>query len=711
MEIQEFAERVLFGSTLEEKLVSAANFSDEQPGLALTTPDLPGRPAELRFKGEGERVAFPKPSALEGEEARGRLLHFFANHELLAAELMALVLLKFPDAPKAFRLGVAKTLAEEQTHTRLYLARMRDLNCSFGQYPVSGYFWEALREMGSPLEYVTGLPLTLEQANLDFSQYFGQLFRTIGDGDSQALMERIHHDEIRHVAYGVRWLRKWKPREETDWEAYCHHLRWPLSPRRARGKGFDSEARLRSGLDRDFIESLVVYSKSRGRPPQVGYFNPFAEWEINQGKGFTPTKQQRSFQKDLEILMATLGGEDDLMLVHGAPRQAFLLGLKQAGLVVPEFEVLEDEALAAESELFHRKLGALRPWAWSPSAGSVMSPLGARSNPPVSAAEFVALEACWIRFDKADACNLLRTVLTEEASDWLCPLSEVGQQVTSLEELHSVMAYFRAEVARPLVVKACFGAAGGRTLRLWEPELSMSQQRWLEKMLGRGERLVVEPWHERVWDFSAHFEVKGQEIKLQGFVALHNDHRGQFLACSQGPQVTSGLDAKLSRFLHGSQGDRYKKLFERIGKRLLERCRDRGYAGPLGVDAYLFRDSSGELQLKPIVEVNARQTMGRIVRSLARFGAAGRIVTLALLARPQLKCLGLASFSDLPGFLADKFPVEIREKPSRRIVGGVLCLTDPVTAQECVAILMVGQESREWLLERLTDRVPKSLQR
>jgi hypothetical protein len=38
---------------------------------------------------------------------------------------MALVLLKFPAAPAAFRKGVLQTLKDEQEHTRLYLERMK----------------------------------------------------------------------------------------------------------------------------------------------------------------------------------------------------------------------------------------------------------------------------------------------------------------------------------------------------------------------------------------------------------------------------------------------------------------------------------------------------------------------------------------------------------------------------------------------------------
>ena len=114
MELRDFAGQVLFAMTLEEKLRCPADITDEQPGPPVATPDLPGRPAELRFKLSGTaRGGFPGIRHLEQDRERGRLLHFFANHELLATELMALVLLRFPDAPAAFRKGVLQTLKDE----------------------------------------------------------------------------------------------------------------------------------------------------------------------------------------------------------------------------------------------------------------------------------------------------------------------------------------------------------------------------------------------------------------------------------------------------------------------------------------------------------------------------------------------------------------------------------------------------------------------
>jgi hypothetical protein len=113
MELRDFAERILFAETLEEKLQLPSNISDEHPGPSLAAPPTPGRPQELQFKDSASRKGeFPGAHRLEDERDRGRLLHFFANHELLATELMALVLLRFPDAPPAFRRGILRTLKD-----------------------------------------------------------------------------------------------------------------------------------------------------------------------------------------------------------------------------------------------------------------------------------------------------------------------------------------------------------------------------------------------------------------------------------------------------------------------------------------------------------------------------------------------------------------------------------------------------------------------
>lgn len=110
----------------------------------------------------------------------------------------------------------------------------------------------------SVLDYVAGLPLVFEGANLDHSLELAEAFEAAGDPRSAAVMRTIHRDEIEHVRFGVEWLRKLKPEGMSDWEAFEQHLHWPLRPIKARGDTFQKEARLAAGLDEQFIQHLLA---------------------------------------------------------------------------------------------------------------------------------------------------------------------------------------------------------------------------------------------------------------------------------------------------------------------------------------------------------------------------------------------------------------------------------------------------------------------
>ena len=173
MEIREFAEGILFGDTIEQKLVKpAAIMTDENPCFIRALPTMPHRPSALKFANAAGKLPFPKENAMRDERVRGQVLHFFANHELLALEVMALALLKFADAPPKFRLGLVHTMAEEQQHLVMYMQRMQELGVGFGDVAVNDFFWACLAGMKSPLDYVAGMSLTFEQANLDFSNHY-----------------------------------------------------------------------------------------------------------------------------------------------------------------------------------------------------------------------------------------------------------------------------------------------------------------------------------------------------------------------------------------------------------------------------------------------------------------------------------------------------------------------------------------------------------
>jgi uncharacterized ferritin-like protein (DUF455 family) len=689
MELREFAERVLFATSLEEKLQRPGNLTDERPGPARMTPEAPGRPLELQFKAAGTaRDTFPGTRHLENERERGQLLHFFANHELLATELMALVLLKFPEAPSAFRHGVLRTLQDEQEHTRLYLQRMRDCGIHFGELPVSGYFWRSVSVMESPLDYVSSLCLTFEQANLDFARHFSTAFAQVGDNTTADLLQGIYRDEIAHVAYGLKWFRRWKNPQESDWEAFCRQLKFPLSPQRAKGITLNVAGRRAAGLDAEFIAELDVYAQSKGRTPNVFVFNPLAEARIAQGKAFNPARMQDQLVRDLENLPQFLCRQDDIVLVREKPAVKFLSGIKQAGFPLPEFVRLNQVGQLAD-----RKLGRLRPWAWSPDSVELLAPLRPKLTAEKRSAEERFNPEIARLYSKAWSAGWLRTFLLSRAarSAWLCPGEAVGTVVERVEEALTAVAAIRSRGHHKVVVKAALGLAGGNALRLFEPQPSTSQIRWLEKALGAGRQLVVEPWMERAVDFSVQMEMTAEGLRLCGYTGLMNDVRGQFQANTAAPGHAKKIPAAvLACFPEtpdiASQGH---ALYAEIFAGLETELRRVGYQGPLGIDAFVYREADGRLRLKPVVELNPRYTMGRLTLELMRQTAQGSHGRFELITPARLRAEGHNSFAACAHARQDQFPLQLTANSPPRILSGALCLNDPERAQSALAIFQV----------------------
>jgi uncharacterized ferritin-like protein (DUF455 family) len=643
MEMREAAERILFAETLEEKLrLAPAEAADDLPGPALRTPEGPGRPGELRIGAKGVRVDFPGIHRLDDERERGVMLHFLANHELLAAELMALVLLKFPDAPKEYRAGVYAAMREEQMHTAMYVRRMRECGIAFGELPVNDYFWRVIAPMATPLDFVTRLNLTFEQANLDFSKHYAGLFREAGDAATAAVLEKIYRDEIGHVGHGVKWFRHWKESGGSDWDAYRKALVFPLAPARAKGLApFNAEGRRLAGLDEDFIRRLEVCEQSRGRTPVVHWFNPNAEGHAMPGR-FQPDRTQLALEEDLELLVLAWCRRDDVALVRRPPSREHLAELKRAGLELPEFVALRD--------LADRKLGGLRPWAWSPDASATLEPLAGQVAARVPWQWREAVPREW--FSKEIGVRLEQRLGLVEAA---LPCRDLAAAETAIEKLM---------VKGEVLVKAAFSHAGRGHRRVNRATPAELLRNWLRNTIAAHGCVTVERWCERVLDFSALYEMDAAgRAALVGLTCMDNDAAGRFLGTRVAPKWASLLDPELAAFLH-REAQVMAWYQERIPALLGDLLP--GYVGPLGVDAMVHRRPDGSLALKPVVELNVRMTMGRVALELMAKSGGGRGGRLSILRRAKL------GDHALPG--------------GGTLRGGPLLLNDPATAREFLAL-------------------------
>lgn len=584
--VQDFAEQLLCGQTLADKLIKPSGLQYQSVVQGKALPKVPSRPSHLQFS--QERLPFPKHFA--DDHARAQALHFFANHELLAIELMALCLLKFPDSPIPFQKGLVHTITEEQEHLRLYLDRLQELGGEVGEVPVNGFFWDCLSGMTDPMDFVVGMSMTFEQANLDHCIHYGKLFGDVGDTKTVGILDQVYKDEIRHLRHGLHWFRKWKAPQEADFFVHEKSLSLPMSVMRAKGLTFDREGRERAGFDTDYINQLEVYSLSKGRPSDVYVFTPNVELDhANQ----QPKKIALTMERALAPLMMVLCKKDDILLTEPLPQET-LLALKQVQFPLPQ-------QVSTWEDLSERFLGTVRTWGTSQK---ISERFGTDWK-----AEWTSI------FGKSWGASCLQKLLGQYPEAYWTDETTVGRVCTDWSDVERAVQYFESVGYTRFIAKTNFSTAGRGAKRF--DDLG-EVQGWLERAL-RHQEVVVEPCFERVVDFSIQLDVQSNRTKVLAIGRFETDNQGQYLGHHLAA-MHAGLDRDLLRFLHGEGKDsqRLRRLGNQVADVVGKALQDVGYTGPAGIDAMIVRTSSG-YKIRPIVEVNPRYTMGRIAHELSKY--------------------------------------------------------------------------------------------
>lgn len=685
MEIRAYAEQVLFGESLADKLALPGLLTDHAPGSPIAQPDAPARSAALRFAGSrGPRAPMPRPRELVDPAARGVLLHTFANHELLAMELMALFLLRCTDAPTSFRRGLAHILSEEQVHLQLYLDRMAAHGLALGAQPVNRFLWDCVAPCTEIADFTARMGLTFEAANLDHALDWGEALRAAGDPESAAVLDRVYQDEIRHVQHARSWFQRGLPPGADLWSAWTERLTMPLSPERARGRLISTEARLACGFDEGFVEKLALYACSKGRAPTVRLFNPDAEAQVASGDpAFAPVGVGSALCWDLDLLPAQIASRDDVVVARRPPRLEFLKQLQRAGLSLPQIVVAPDLGRLGETELAGRKLSGVDPWGWSPASAAWVAPLLSQVGGPPPAGWSAERRPL---YSKGMAASLLRTFLQEHAADaGLCPLELAGEPCADLSAVERAFDDLQAAGHAQVLVKAPFGTAGRGSRRM--RALGPLERRWLEGALSQDAPVVVQPWLDRALDLSFHLDVgPGGETRYRGVTRFFTNPLGRYLGTWVGPNF-GPVEQGITRFLHQESRDRrwLQRVAEAVCARVGEAAAALGHRGPVGVDAFVFRWQGG-LRLQPLVEINPRVTMGRVGLALHDRVVSGRAGLFVVMSRGDLEQTGYTSFQAWSR--ARSAPVY----EGARVRDGVWFPTDPEPATTFATALAVAED-------------------
>ncbi len=601
--------------------------------------------------------------------------------------------------------------------------------------------------MRAPIDFAVRMGMTFEQANLDYMSHYARVFRRLGDARTVSVLEVVLRDEIGHVQNGVRWFEHYRAQSEpaaNQWSDYVARLPEELDPVRARGIGFESDARRQAGLSDEYIQSLRLHAYSRGRPPALYYFNPLCEASAKQflakasAKQFLAKASAKQFLEkasakqtraaaipkrlqeltaDLESVLLFLSRHEDAVLLREAPRPEFLREIQRAGFALPEIYA-GSEGRAA---LVGRKLSDVRPWGIAPDSLAELrfafaDVVGRRGDElrEHGAAIFARHAALYSRELSAELARDFARESSAFGNPLLAGSAEAalleGDYCRDFDELLASCARLAAAGHRRAIIKADFSTAGRQRLRVdlplpadasdpnrvalarfWERESGASFSEQSDRQSGERLGVRVEPWLERIADFSVQLNVlEDGSVKVLGAVRLFNSDAGAFRGCLTG-RLFDGLDASSRRALADPRTGALPVLFaaaEFVGQSLARR----GFRGPAGVDALAAlrlqeaHDPDASLVLRPIVEVNPRFTMGRVALELGRRVRRHRAALWVHLPAEPLQDRQLRSA------LAAAAPLELRDG---LIDAGLLFTGDPERAKQRCPLLLVGPDLKQ----------------
>jgi uncharacterized ferritin-like protein (DUF455 family) len=201
-----------------------------------------------------KRRAFGSPAG------RIALLHALAHIELNAIDLAWDLVARFSgeELPRAFFDDWVEVAAEEAYHFELLAGRLAELGARYGDLPAHDGLWEAAAATADDLlARLAVVPLVLEARGLDVTPEMAARLKRVGDAESAAILHRIYHDEIRHVAAGLRWFDRLCRARGLDPLGVFHErvrrfFKGDLKP------PFNREARNAAGFPADYYEPLAA---------------------------------------------------------------------------------------------------------------------------------------------------------------------------------------------------------------------------------------------------------------------------------------------------------------------------------------------------------------------------------------------------------------------------------------------------------------------
>jgi uncharacterized ferritin-like protein (DUF455 family) len=142
------------------------------------------------------------------DEGRRERLHRHMNNEIGSLEIAAQMLTDFPEAPWELRMELARQCWDETRHVELLHRRLVALGGRKGEFPVANLEWRVTCMLETLAARLAVQNRTFEAGQMDIVRKNIEEWREAGDAETASILDGILADEIQHVRFANRWLRR-----------------------------------------------------------------------------------------------------------------------------------------------------------------------------------------------------------------------------------------------------------------------------------------------------------------------------------------------------------------------------------------------------------------------------------------------------------------------------------------------------------------------
>ena len=143
-----------------------------------------------------------------GELARREMVHRHKSNEVTSLDIAAECVAEFPEAPWGLRLELARQCWDESRHVEALHRRLAELGGKKGEFPISAFEWNVTSAIDNLPGRLATQNRTFEAGAMDVVGALGRSVRESGDHETARVLDMILTDEIQHVRFANRWIKK-----------------------------------------------------------------------------------------------------------------------------------------------------------------------------------------------------------------------------------------------------------------------------------------------------------------------------------------------------------------------------------------------------------------------------------------------------------------------------------------------------------------------